>query len=364
MEFHLKNHVLYDFFSFELFNNDMIKFKLSFLLVLLSLGYCSFAQQDAQFSQYMFNGLYFNPGYTGVENLLRSTLIIRDQYTGYDPTNDDGGAPRSAILSVCTPIKDYKIGIGGYFLIDEIGPLRNINANLSASKHFAIKNGLLGLGINGGIYSQKFRNKYRVYQEDDDIYRYIIDPKNQVAQVVPDLNAGVWYEHKKYYGGVSFYHIPRSNLNYGSNKISSELANHMYITAGYRWQPAYTITVTPSFIVQTDLHQVTYLFGGLVEYNKKVWAGLNVRQSIAKREESKGGKTLSNDDIILYLGINVLKNKQNQDALRIGYAFDFVTNGAPAKARTSHEIMLSYMIPNVWGPQRPPVRTPRYRHEN
>jgi type IX secretion system PorP/SprF family membrane protein len=342
----------------------MIKFKLSFLLVLLTLGFGSFAQQDAQFSQYMFNGLYFNPGYTGIENLLRTTLIVRDQWTGYDPSQGSGGAPRSAILSIGTPIKDYKIGVGAYFLLDEVGPLRNINANLSASKHFEINNGLLGLGINGGVYSQKFRNNYRVYQEDDDIYRYLVDPNNQGSQLVPDINAGIWYEHKKYYGGVSFYHIPRANFDYGSSKISSELSNHMYITAGYRLQPAHTITVTPSFLIQTDLHQITYLFGGLVEYNKKIWAGLHVRQSIAKREESKGGKTLSNDDIILYLGINVLKNKQNQDALRVGYAFDFVTNGASAKARTSHEIMLSYMIPNVWGPDRPPVRTPRYRHEN
>lgn len=332
------------------------------LLCGLSLG--AFAQQDAQFSQYMFNAMYFNPGYTGVEDLLRSTLIIRDQWTGYDPSVGSGGAPRSAILSVSTPIKDYKIGIGAFFLIDDIGPLTNINANLAVSKHIAIKNGLLGIGLNGGIYSQKFRQEYNVYEPDDEVYQYLIDPNNNVSQVVPDLNAGIWYEHQKYYVGLSFYHIPRATFNYGSNIIASELANHSYLTAGYRIPVTYTLTVTPSFMVQTDLHQVTYLFGGIVEYNKKIWAGLNARQSVAKREESKGGRTISNDDIVLYLGINLLQNKQNQDALRLGYAFDYVTNGASAKARTSHEIMLSYMIPNIWGPQRPPVRTPRYRHEN
>ena len=344
--------------------SDMRKFRLIFLLIFAALHFGVFAQQDAQFSQYMFNGMYFNPGYTGIEQVLRTTLIVRDQWSGYQPTDGKGGAPRSMVLSIGTPVKDYKIGIGGFLLVDEIGPVRNINANLAASKHIELNNGLLGLGINGGIYSQKMQQSFNVYEEDDDVYRYLINPNNQVSQVRPDLNAGVWYEHQKYYGGVSFYHIPRSSFNYGSSNISSELVNHMYITGGYRIQPAFNIVVVPSFIVQTDLHQVTYLFGVLVEYNKKIRAALNVRQSVARREQSRGGRTLSNDDIILYLGVNLLKNKQNQDALRLGYAFDLVTNGAVAKARTSHEIMLSYMIPNVWGPAKPPVRTPRYRHEN
>jgi hypothetical protein len=66
----------------------------------------------------------------------------------------------------------------------------------------------------------------------------------------------------------------------------------------------------------------------------------------------------------MYVGINFLKNKQNQDAMRVGYSFDFETTGVRAKNRTSHEIMISYMIPNIFGQAPPPVRTPRYRHEN
>jgi type IX secretion system PorP/SprF family membrane protein len=334
------------------------------LLIFVFLASASYAQQDAQFSQYMFNGMYYNPGYTGVEKLLRTTFISRVQWLGYQPTNSGGGAPQSNIISASTPVKDWKMGIGGFLLYETLGPIRNIQFNLSVAKHFIINNGTLGIGLNGGVYSQKLNNNYVVVDPSDDIYQYLINPNSKVSQVKPDLNVGIWYEHQKYYAGVSLNHIPRADFTYGNSKISSRLADHLYVTAGYRIQLTYNILVTPSFLVQSDLNQLTYLFGGLVEYNKKIWAGLNARQSFARRDVSKGGKTLSNDDIILYIGINLLKNKHNEDALRVGYAFDFVTSGVIAKKRTSHEIMVSYMIPNPWGGTKPPVRTPRYRHEN
>jgi hypothetical protein len=137
----------------------------------------------------------------------------------------------------------------------------------------------------------------------------------------------------------------------------------MYITGGYNIQLGTNIVVTPSALIQTDLNEVTYLFGGLATYNGKIWAGLNLRQSLAQREASKKGKTLSNDDIILYVGVNLLKNKHGADALRLGYSFDFVTSGVNAKQRTSHEILVSYMAPTPWAKPKPQIHTPRYRHE-
>jgi len=342
----------------------MKKIKLSVLLIFIFFASRVFAQQDAQFSHYMFNGLYINPGYTGVEQVLRTTFISRIQWLDYQATNYNGGAPQSNVLSISTPLKDYKVGIGGFLLYETIGPMRNVQVNLSVSKYFSVNNGLLSFGANGGIYSQKLDPNYVVVDQSDEIYQYLIDPGNKVSQMKPDVNVGIWYEHQKYYAGVSLNHIPRSSFSYGNKKISSKLTDHLYVTAGYRWKPTYTLDVTPSFIVQSDLNQLTYVFGGLVEYNKKIWVGINARESFAKRDVSKGGKTISNDDLIFNIGVNLLKNKHNQDALRVGYAFDFVTSGVSAKKRTSHEIMVSYMIPNPWGHGKPPVRTPRYRYEN
>lgn len=332
-------------------------------LVLVSVSSHLYAQQDAQFSQYMFNGLYLNPAYAGIENVTRGTLIHRTQWLGYQPTEYGGTAPNTQILSVNTKLPQNYGGAGLYVLLDRLGPLRNTDVQLSYSYHLKVKDGTLGAGLRGGIYSQRITtDDYRVIHENDPIYRHFKDDK-AFSQIRADLTAGLWYNTKKYYGGVSFTHIPRAKFTLGEDSISSRLVNHMYITAGYNVMLGQNIIITPSALFQTDLNELTYLFGALATYNNKIWVGLNARQSLAQREASKKGKTLSNDDIILYVGINVLKNKQGNDALRIGYAFDFVTSGVNAKKRTSHEVLVSYMAPPPWGVPKPKVRTPRYRHE-
>jgi type IX secretion system PorP/SprF family membrane protein len=328
-----------------------------------------FAQQDAQFSQYMFNGLYLNPGYAGIEGVTRGTLINRVQWLGYESTSYPDqdptafGSPKSFILSGTTKLPKNYGGAGIYVLNDRLGPIRNLDVQLSYAYHFKVKTGTMGVGVRGGFFSQKVRgNFYHVVDETDPIYLYFKNNGN-VSQLKGDLTAGVWYNTKKYYGGVSFTHIPKAQFSLGYDSITSRLINHMYLTGGYNFLLGTNIVITPSALIQTDLNELTYLFGGLATYNNKIWAGINFRQSLAQREVSKKGKTLSNDDIILYVGINVLKNKQGNDALRIGYAFDFVTSGVNAKKRTSHEVLLSYMAPPPWGLPKPKVRTPRYRHE-
>lgn len=323
-----------------------------------------FAQQDAQFSQYMFNGLYLNPGYSGIEGVMRGTLIHRTQWLGYRPTEYGGTAPNSQVLSATTKLPENYGGAGLYILMDRLGPIRNTDVQLSYAYHLKIKDGTLGLGLRGGIYSQRLSTDYyKVIHTQDPIYTYLKE-EDKFSQMRPDVTAGIWYNTKKYYGGVSFTHIPKAKFTMGfGDSISSRLVNHMYITGGYNLLLGTNIVITPSALIQTDLNELTYLFGGLATYNNKIWAGLNLRQSLAQREASKKGKTLSNDDIILYLGINVLKDKRGNDALRFGYAFDFVTSGVNAKKRTSHEVLVSYMAPPPWGVPKPKVRTPRYRHE-
>jgi type IX secretion system PorP/SprF family membrane protein len=337
---------------------------LGFLVLIFN---SAFAQQDAQFSQYMFNSLYFNPGFAGVEGLTRFTGIHRTQWATYEPTNVGytGPAPQSTIISANTPFPNQKLGLGGYLIYDRLGPLSTLNLDIALSKHLKVGMGTLGLGLSGGIVNQRINTgEYRVGQEDDPIYQALVS-NNNLSQVRSDLSMGAWYSHKKYYMGVSYKHLTKSTFSYGIPDIQSRLSNHLYITGGYNMQVLPTLVVTPSAIIQTDLNNLTYLFGGIATYQEKFYAGLNVRQSFSERVvNANEGKKLSNDDIIFLVGVNVLKNAQGVDALRIGYAFDFVTSGLNAKKRTSHEIMLSYIIPNPFGVANPPVRTPRYRHDN
>lgn len=333
-----------------------------FSSLLLMLNSPLLAQQDAQFSQYMFNGLYLNPAYAGVEGYTRISLIHRTQWLGYQPTEYGGNAPTSQIVSGSTKLPDNLGGAGVYLLVDQLGPIRNLDLQASYSYHLKVNEGTLGIGLRGGIYSQRVSSGfYRVIQPEDPIYNYFLENGN-VSQMKADVTAGVWYQKQKYYAGVSLTHLPKSKFSMGYDSISSKLVNHMYITGGYTIKAGSNLSITSSAVLQTDLNELTYLFGPIVTYNSKIWAGINVRQSFAQKEASKKGKTLSNDDLILYAGIYMLKDRSGNDALRLGYAFDLVTNGVKAKSRTSHEIMASYMIASICKP-KPKIRTPRYRFD-
>lgn len=342
----------------------------------------SFAQQDAQFSQYMFNSMYYSPGFVGIDGLTKATFIHRTQWLSYNPnlpadrnTGDykvnyaeTGGAPQTNILTLqtLTPLLNKSVGAGLTFLQDTYGPLRTMQLQLSASYILKLKSGNLGIGIRGGVFNQAVRNlsDYRVIDPADKLYQQLVTDGSKIAsQTKPDINVGVAYRTNKYYVGMSFSHLLKSSFSYGFDQTISKVSNHMYFTGGYNLNLGSMIVLTPSALVQTDIKQLSYLIGAVATYNDKFWFGINVRESFAKKDIATGGKTLRNDDIVFLVGVNLLKNKQNNNALKIGYAFDFVTSGKNAKTRTSHEVLLSYIIVPPWDILKPKIRTPRYRHD-
>lgn len=329
-----------------------------------SLGMPAFAQQDAQFSHYMFNSMYYNPGYAGLEGVTRITGIFRKQWLGYSSTTDaqGGTSPTSAVMTANTllPFLKKSTGVGANFLYDSKGPINTTEFQISLAYHFKIKTGKLGVGLRSGVrYENLNTNWYNVIDQDDPIYTNL---KNSPAsQAKPDIAAGVYWLTPKYYVGVSASHFTGTKYTYGiDTSIASKLSSHMYFTAGYTFNfSGGMLKLTPNAFFQTDTKNYTYLFGFLLTYNDKFYGGISARQAIANREVSKGGSTVANDDIIFLIGMNLLKN----NAMRVGYSFDYVTSGVQAKTRTSHEIMLSYVIPTNWLDLKPIVRTPRYRQE-
>ena len=84
-----------------------------------------FAQQDPQFSQYMFSKMVFNPGFTGIDEISTVSLMYRDQWMCFD------GAPRSQFISFDTPVEKAFGGIGFIILNDQIGTQRTTNFNFN-----------------------------------------------------------------------------------------------------------------------------------------------------------------------------------------------------------------------------------------
>ena len=75
-----------------------------------------FAQQDSQYTQYMYNTINVNPGYAGSRGAMSLFLLHRSQWVQMD------GAPTTNAVSLNTPINESKLGVGLSFVNDRIGP--------------------------------------------------------------------------------------------------------------------------------------------------------------------------------------------------------------------------------------------------
>lgn len=314
-------------------------------LLLLFVQHIGFAQQDAQFSQFMFNKLFLNPAFAGVEGLTQVSLIHRTQWLGYSGSFDEGGTPNTQVLSFTTGFPKYNSGIGVHIVNDNLGPLNNLEVQLSYAYHVNLRNNAkLSFGLRGGIYNKTIAFDRLRFRQEGDIY----DIDTRDASLKPDFALGTYYYSKNFYLGISANHLIKVDFNFG-NITEKPLANSYYLMGGYHYQINNEFKVTPSFLVKSsEFNEISFDVGALVTYKEKIWLGGTYRN-----EESANaiiGMVIPN------------KNKNSKNEFKIGYSFDYVILGQTAKQATSHEIFLSYSLP-VPIPKYPSIiRTPRFRY--
>jgi type IX secretion system PorP/SprF family membrane protein len=313
--------------------------RIFYTLVLALFGVGAFAQQDALFTQYMFNNLYLTPAFAGVDGVTSFSAIHRSQWLGYQSSFGDGGAPTTTMVSFNTPIYKLRSGAGVYISRDELGPQNNLEAQVAYAYHLGIKETKLSFGVKVGLYSQTINgSSYRYIQEGDPL---IIEGKE--SQVRPDIGLGLFYRTEKYYAGIGFNHLLRSQFDFGADSVRGALANHINFTAGYFYEVSFDLKVQFTTNVRSDLNKTQFDLAAIAYIKDTMWGGLAFRQSEAAS---------------LLLGYSLLKDK----SLKLGTAVDFIVKDQAAKENFSLEVMLSYALPVNPGSGKKVVRTPRYRH--
>jgi len=311
------------------------------------------AQQDAQFSQYMFNQLFINPAYAGVDGKLSFSLIHRTQWAGLNPTFDNGGSPNTQVLSIGYGNKRFRSGVGLHFVNDMIGPLINREAQLSYAYHVPLgsrndSDAKLSIGVRGGIYSQTIDfDQFRALDPDDRLIQSGI-----LSQTNSDMAAGIYYHSNTFFGGLSMSHILPQRFDFGQEGSEGVLANNVYLLAGYNFSVGNglrrNLVITPSVLVKaipTNLSGYSFDVGAIATLNDKFFGGISYRQ-----EESAS----------IILGVRLNKDVK-KPTLQIAYGFDYVFIGQDAKSPTSHEISVSYKIPLFYH-EDPKANTPRYNN--
>jgi hypothetical protein len=72
-------------------------FYIIFCLLLAGAANKVLAQQDAQFSQYMYNSIYVTPAAAGIDGVTKFSALHRSQWLGYESSFGERGAPNHSV---------------------------------------------------------------------------------------------------------------------------------------------------------------------------------------------------------------------------------------------------------------------------
>ena len=146
------------------------------------------AQQDAQYTHYMFNTLAVNPGYAGSRDMLTVTALHRNQWLNFP------GAPVTQTLTLHTPIFSKNIGVGLSLINDKIGPDRTQSAYGDFSYKIRIgEQSKLAFGLKGGINIRT--NDLVTLKTDQENDPNLLS--NSRSDLVPNFGFGLYYSQNK-----------------------------------------------------------------------------------------------------------------------------------------------------------------------
>ncbi|MEO1031807.1 MAG: PorP/SprF family type IX secretion system membrane protein, partial [Bacteroidota bacterium] len=157
----------------------------------------TYAQQDPQFTQYMYNMSVINPAYaTAEQDILNIGGLYRSQWVGVE------GAPETATFFAHAPVSE-RVELGISFVNDRIGNVVNEN-NVYADFAYVLPVGLeskLSLGVKAGFTF--FNTDFSGFNLQSGNVSTDIAFNENINQTFPNVGAGVFYFTNKYYIGLS-----------------------------------------------------------------------------------------------------------------------------------------------------------------
>lgn len=273
-----------------------------------------FAQQDPQFSQYMFNPLYINPAYAGSRGVMNGALEFRKQWVGFD------GAPTTMVLAVNTPTKKGKVGIGLEVINDQIGPKSTTGGYLDYAYRIPVGKGKLAFGLGAGVMSYKVDWDKVTYKDGADAY----DQLNMVKITKPDFKFGIYFNNKKFYTGLSVTHLNREVYTVVKDSLtfSAKMVPHTFFTIGRAFQLSDNVIFSPSIMTRG----VSPTNGDLdlnlnFKFRDALWLGVSLR---------------TDKDFIAMAQYNITKN------FKLGYSYDMSMSPLKTYQSGTHEIVLGF----------------------
>ena len=294
------------------------------------------AQQDPQFSQYMFNGLFLNPAYAGSKGYTSLSTSFRSQWTGLP------GAPVTQTVAIDGNLNP-KLGGGFTVSHDRLGAQRFTEVAASAAVRINLsRKTRLAMGISVGATQQVLDGTMLTPAERDDQ----AIPMGIERVLRPNAKVGAYLFSNLFYAGASV-----SNIMFFKEGLPTDPIPHLFLTAGGILDFGPNLKFKPSFLLKEDFKGPSALdLNAFVLFNEQFWLGASYRTTLH----------LFNDDTYARntrLG-NALAGMAEFYAsprLRFGYSYDFSLSSM--QMYSSHEISVGYFfLKKHYGP----MLTPRY----
>ena len=292
------------------------------LLPLLSLV----AQQDAQYTQWMFNKLSLNPAYAVHGDDACFSALHRSQWVGLE------GAPTSQSFNGRIPFKGRNVGIGLSVNHDVVGPTNSWTVSGIYAYRFNFGNGRnlsLGLQATARSYRVNFTETTTITPGDGHL------PTTDQTRTIPNFGAGIYYYTPKFFIGLSAPRILESDLSFFDDGLNnsdfSREEVHNYFMTGAVFELNQALKLKPSLLVKyvkdapidIDLHT------SIIFYDK-FWTGATYR--IGGFDGSIGESI----DLVFQFQIN------NQ--IRIGFAYDHTLTKVKTTNDGTFELVLDYCL--------------------
>lgn len=293
--------------------------KILYTLLALLFAYAASAQQNPQYSQYIFNSLSINPAYAGSKNVLNLNVFHRSQWTGIE------GAPTTQSLNIDGATENNRLGLGLSLNRDKIGA----QSNLSAYANLAVKlqvsqSGVLSFGLAPGLVQQKLNGSELGINDDPSI------PVGTESTIKPDVKVGTYFHTERFYAGLS-----ASDLIQFKDMETVEPERHYFFTTGYIFDAGSFVKIKPSVLLKEDFNAPTSVdVNAFVLLNEKLWLGSSYRTSMNLFNSEPEG------DVYKRTAVALIAELQINQSFRLGYAYDKMLNDL--KGFNTHEVSVGY----------------------
>ncbi|KAA5827766.1 type IX secretion system membrane protein PorP/SprF [Algibacter amylolyticus] len=309
--------------------------RIAALLSIMILSFQGNAQQDPQFTHYMYNMSVINPAYaTAEEGILNLGGLYRTQWVGLE------GAPKTGSFFAHTPIND-KIEMGISFTNDNIGDVVNEN-NIYADVAYVLPVGLeskLSFGLKAGV--TLFDTNFNGFQlqsggsSSDEAF------DENISKAFPNLGIGAFFFTDSYYLGLSAPNMLSTKHLENENGIAATGVQnvHYFLTGGYVFDLNKDLKLKPAFMARgVKGAPMAIDVTANVLINEKLEAGLGYRLGDA---------------------MSALVNFRITPELKVGYAYDYTTSNLGDFNSGSHEIFILFDV-DLFGFKSGYDRSPRF----